>query len=577
MNTVGSRCYRGNPVSNAHNPNYDDVYEFDIYSLQGDVIVVLWEYHSVRNNVPLGQVIIPISQLCSNRNMLHTQGFSSVSGWFEVFPFNKPNRYNRGGQYRPFTPGMPSLTGYGLDKPEKTIGYLKLDITIVLEQSLLRTIVSNPYCHRRLPPMSDVQEDDAGIASVFIAKDSVKRAMLLMKNPPLIETFHLVIRWETKWYYSFGFLYLHSYTCLLAPIWQYPFLILFAFMALGLIAREVCESEDAQLYIDRSEENPDTESGAANGADSSAPSKANNAVASSSGASNAKGIASGSSNNSSGNTSVDKKESLSEKLRSIKNTAVSIERMVVDTSATIEKMNNLVIWSDPLVTGAFMFFLFCIAVVASIMLVFIPPNFFIFAIGVAMFIPDDDMKQWSYNVKLLMQDVKIFLMKKGLIKQDAELAKSTTAAYFQGLKLLSVDKHLHKIRGHEYSGFAYSKIWPLSTSTLSNQRSKSIVNASVESGFSEGGEKGERGGHARRTSSHYTARWCEIWRNPPLLKIAAATLNIADPQGGEVPSGGKDRDRDSKGGGVADNAGAAKWEQDSCYLCSLSNASVVYL
>lgn len=44
---------------------------------------------------------------------------ASFSGWFELFPYCKPSRLNRGGQYRPYIQGIPQYAGYGLLKPEK--------------------------------------------------------------------------------------------------------------------------------------------------------------------------------------------------------------------------------------------------------------------------------------------------------------------------------------------------------------------------------------------------------------------------------------------------------------------------
>jgi hypothetical protein len=100
INTIGSASYRSSLILNPHNPIFDHLSEIDIYSLQGDIIIALWENHAMRQDRILGQVIIPITWVLQCMNVTNLSNVATLSGWFEVFPYNKPSKYNRGGQYR---------------------------------------------------------------------------------------------------------------------------------------------------------------------------------------------------------------------------------------------------------------------------------------------------------------------------------------------------------------------------------------------------------------------------------------------------------------------------------------------
>jgi hypothetical protein len=85
----------------------------------------LSQKHAVRANRVLGQVVIPFSWIVDRLSLKlksPNRSKARLSGWFELFPYCKPSRLNRGGQYRPFIPGIPPSAGYGLVKPEKVTG-----------------------------------------------------------------------------------------------------------------------------------------------------------------------------------------------------------------------------------------------------------------------------------------------------------------------------------------------------------------------------------------------------------------------------------------------------------------------
>jgi hypothetical protein len=168
-------------VINPHNPIFDHFSVFDLTSLQGDIFLIVREVpwllslslclsvslclclslisltlslslsvslslshlshsvsvsvslsshslplssqkHAVRANRVLGQVVIPFSWIVDRLSLKlksPNRSQAQLSGWFELFPYCKPSRLNRGGQYRPFIPGIPQYAGYGAVKPEK--------------------------------------------------------------------------------------------------------------------------------------------------------------------------------------------------------------------------------------------------------------------------------------------------------------------------------------------------------------------------------------------------------------------------------------------------------------------------
>jgi hypothetical protein len=79
------------------------------------------EDHSLRSNKPLGQVIIPIGWLTKFMNELESSAM--ISGWFELFPYNKITKYNGGGKYIKYWKDIPlvSCVNYciGLALPDK--------------------------------------------------------------------------------------------------------------------------------------------------------------------------------------------------------------------------------------------------------------------------------------------------------------------------------------------------------------------------------------------------------------------------------------------------------------------------
>jgi hypothetical protein len=118
--TLRAKGCRTPSKPNPHNPVFDYMCEVDIYSLQADLVVEVWEEQMAGNN-KLGQIIIPVSWLLHTASVATLTGYKkspkiagdidslknemSISSWFEVFPPATPTPFNRGGQYRPYYKG----------------------------------------------------------------------------------------------------------------------------------------------------------------------------------------------------------------------------------------------------------------------------------------------------------------------------------------------------------------------------------------------------------------------------------------------------------------------------------------
>ena len=91
--------------------------------------------HAVRTDRSIGQVTIPISWVVQKISLSDMNCHRAIlRGWFEMFPYCKPTRLNRYGQYRPYLAGMPLSSGYGVVKPEKVrVGELFHILLWVLE------------------------------------------------------------------------------------------------------------------------------------------------------------------------------------------------------------------------------------------------------------------------------------------------------------------------------------------------------------------------------------------------------------------------------------------------------------
>ena len=119
LTSVGAYKQRTTIANVPSDPVFDDVMEVDISSMQGDLMITLWEVHNVRSHKPIGQIILPLAWLANMSAVSRTGTDASLAGWFQILPRTKATSYNHGGQYRPYISGTPQSTGFGLKVPDK--------------------------------------------------------------------------------------------------------------------------------------------------------------------------------------------------------------------------------------------------------------------------------------------------------------------------------------------------------------------------------------------------------------------------------------------------------------------------
>jgi hypothetical protein len=84
---------------------------------------------------------------------------------------------------------------------------------------------------------------------MYVAKNNFKRILKVWRLPLLIKTISDIIHWRTHWGISAFALYLHAYTFLLAPVWQFPLLVMFLALFVGVLAARRRTYDDVQLFI----------------------------------------------------------------------------------------------------------------------------------------------------------------------------------------------------------------------------------------------------------------------------------------------------------------------------------------
>jgi hypothetical protein len=101
---------------------------------------------SLSGSMLLGQVIVPLQWLLPLTLAPYSpRRFRIEPTWLEVFPPMPPTLFNNGGKYRPFMKGLPYSTGYGLIAGEKAVGFLYAELELELMDSLVTTLLRDPW------------------------------------------------------------------------------------------------------------------------------------------------------------------------------------------------------------------------------------------------------------------------------------------------------------------------------------------------------------------------------------------------------------------------------------------------
>jgi hypothetical protein len=253
--------FKSPPVTNPQTPIFDYAACLDIQSLQGDILIELFE-EKMSGGSQLGQVIIPLSWLIPPTPTAQSPFIYTLDPtWFEDYPAIKPTPFNNGGKYRPYRKGLALSTGYGMSRPEKSMGFLHLEVQLELREALHTTMLRNPWSYAQQNVV--LSEDDftyspiTAVSAVMVAGFTLIDTYHYLENQPLFKKLKAILSWETHPALSVLVLFMYSYTALLAAPWQYPFLSLSLLTLIGLAAAHDRSFQETQAYCQDNSVGPD--------------------------------------------------------------------------------------------------------------------------------------------------------------------------------------------------------------------------------------------------------------------------------------------------------------------------------
>ena len=178
----------------------------------------------------------------------------------------------------------------------------------------------------------------------------------------------------------------------------------------------------------------------------------------------------------------------------MKQSVNKMENKVRQLASNAERLNNLLLWSDPTLSITALFFLVAATVAASMVLAIIPINHCFFYGGLVVFIPQEAMgrlKKMKRVCELIFQRMKAEYR----IRNDKVLPDGAFLSEMKG--------HLSEesMTGHILSGDLCSQTWN------GRVHSPKLDDAN-------GNKKTEN-----FNSANWTRKWCELWASPGVLKI----------------------------------------------------------
>ena len=412
---------------NPHNPIWDYIAEFNIYSLHGNLVVDLWE-ENVTRSIKLGQVLVPLSWLTDSLTppelLVETSGEKlTVSGWFEVFPCSKHTRYNRGGQvYLPAIKGIPSSTGYGMTYPSTPIGFIKLDISLHLREPVVQSILRTPWSYKLEREEVD-DEEEAGLSSILVTGYAMLRIFKLLKSPPFFTTALEILNWKANFALCVAVLYTVSYTALLAQPWQFPLMVVLIVIIVGKAAGTNRQRfSDVRAFTNvgkkqalgsakgkeeaaadgKADADADAEAGTGAGAGAGAGEREDGGMNAEVGLDESldaeydKALADRQAAPPSGHEAVGNKPkkdreptSITDQYKNMKLEALRMEKSVQSACSRLERYSNMLCWGDPILSGFTALIAVLVALVGAMLLLVLTPNQAAFFLCLSLFMPKE--------------------------------------------------------------------------------------------------------------------------------------------------------------------------------------------
>ena len=360
--------------------------------------------------------------------ILHdTEDAAVLMAWYQIYPPIDPSRFNRFGQYRAAYASLQSV-GYGMVRPDNPIGYLKIELSLTLNEDLASTMAHNPFSyHQKVEPKG--KEEEAGLSDLIIAAQNLLRIYNLLKYSPIRVAINDIRSWKREPVVCTFAFFSMCYLALCAPVWLIPIWIFMLWVLLGWYTGKDHTFEDTAIFLnDKSvgsgRKSPQTgqkmenqqqlqqSSGqiaqTSNGTtyigrydddDDDIDNKKVVTMSSSSDKNAARNKASTATTSKNANTPEDTStESYVQKWQRMKKSAFRMQLMMNDARSSLEKINNLFMWSDPMLSS-----LATLAIAIGVMCMSLSLLVFQFRQGFFLFIValfTDDVQKFIQSVIL---------------------------------------------------------------------------------------------------------------------------------------------------------------------------------
>ena len=187
----------------------------------------------------------------------------------------------------------------------------------------------------------------------------------------------------------------------------------------------------------------------------------------------------------------------------MKQSVHKMEQKVRQLASQFEKVNNLLLWSDPTLSITALFFLLAVTLTASMVLFVVPFNLACFFGGLVVFIPQEAMgrlKKIKRISKLLLQRVKAEYR----VRHDTKLPAGAFLPRLQQTRLQNT------MTGHLLSGDLCSQTWSGSVSTPPPTSTTTATSTAATAASTPS---------TQANTAKWTRKWCELWSVPGVLAI----------------------------------------------------------
>ena len=476
--------------NSVQDPVFDHVMQFHIRDASSDLLLRVYETHAFRSDHCFAALRLPLSLLHKRAWLLDPRrdafeeqlrgihaaagaaapaadglaacGRGAVRGWARLYAPVKATAHNRGGQYRAALPGAKH-EGYGL--PMVRLGFLKVSVELELYEGLLLAQLRPPL--HRFAPEADAEHEeveDVHLINQTAFKGAVKRLLRQAKaNRHFLEALQRLFAWEDP-LASLLALLLHAYATLSARPFELPLLLLLALAFLSHQAARASRLDPMRVYCAAAPEEPAL--------------------------------------------------NLNDKFRRLVRLAGAAQQKAARFASQLEKLGNVLNWSDPPLTTLALLAASIPAALLSLALYLVPLRPGLFALGAAPFLRPRGGGAQSVSAAAAgessesdgaseAEDERRHWGRRRSSSGEGPLLLRTLSGEEQGppsierLKSCGLDVAL---RGHEMSGILYGYEWR--GGALKAEDVAAVVAQWRERGAARGFEK----------------RWCEAWADPARLR-----------------------------------------------------------